>query len=394
MAKPASPDRSALERIVEWAKAEPGVTVGSDGTLTVGGDRPIDLTVTADDERVQLTHRHVEASEDPARFESVRSNLPRRGSNVTGTVAAAAESLEVTLTATIYNDGLTRQGFVSAFNELIAAADRAIGTPGPAPSQLGATPGRTSAPDEDTAESAPAAAATPTTPDESAPTMVLSSVWVPTHRVPEGGLRAWPKPDPAVEPIATLQARVELSIAEQRGDWARVVGSNGWTGWVDMRRLQPLTASGGRRAPERGGAVPKAEGSRAAFPIGAIGAAALAAAAFLPWFSLGGFDANAMDVSLKFLWDLEGEGDPMLGIALLVLGGIGLLTSFIPGVPDKLRRLAAMGGILLSALFVLQVHRGLDTTFSDTIDAIGYGVYLALVGAVVLLIAPKRGRGD
>ncbi len=315
---------------------------------------------------------------------------------MTGAVAAAAESLEVTLTATIYSDGLTRQGFVTAFNELVAAADRAIGTPGPAPTATKpAASTRISTPDEDTAESAatasaPAAAAGAAAPDESAPTMVLSAVWVPTHRVPDGGLRAWPKPDPAVEPIATLQARVELSIAEQRGDWARVVGSNGWTGWVDLRRLQPLTRGATRSDPARSGAAPKPDGKSVSFPIGAIGAAVLAAAAFLPWFSIDGFDANAMDVSLKFLWDLEGQGDPMLGIALLVLGGIGLLTSFLPLVPGGLRRMAALGGILVSALFVLQVHRGLDTTFSDTISAIGYGVYAAVVGAVVLLVAPKR----
>jgi hypothetical protein len=384
MAKSSSPDRSALERILEWARAEPGVTVASDGTITVAGDRPIDLTVTADEERVQLTHHHVEASEDPARFDAVRRNLPRRGSNVTGTVAAAADSLEVTLTATLYSDGMTRQGFVTAFNELVAAADHAIGDPGPAPRKAAAKP---VAAEADTAETAPAAAAPATGPDEGAPTMVLSSVWVPTHRVPEGGLRAWPKPDPALEPIATLQARVELSIAEQRADWARVVGSNGWTGWVDMRRLQPLAA--GRARP--GAAAPSAGTGSGSFPLGAIGAVALAVAAFLPWFSIDGFDANAMDVSLKFLWDLQGEGDPMLGIALLVLGGLGLLASFLPGVPDALRRVAALGGVAVAALFFLQVHRGLEGTFSDTIGAIGVGVYVALAGAVVLLVAPKKG---
>ncbi len=79
----------------------------------------------------------------------------------------------------------------------------------------------------------------------------------------------------------------------------------------------------------------------------------------------------------------------MLGIALLALGGLGLLASFLPGVPDALRRVAALGGLAVAALFVLQVHRGLDTTFGDTFDALGYGVYAALAGAVVLLVAPK-----
>ena len=390
MAKPASPDRSALEKILDWAKAEPEVTVGEDGTITVGGDRPIRLTVTADEERVQLVHHHTETSEDPARFEAVRRGLPARGSAVTGTVSAAADELEVTLTSTLYTDGLTRQGFISAFHEMIATADRAIGPVASTEPVAKPAPASESPPEADTAESTPAAAPSADTPPaDSAPTMVLSSVWVPTHRVPDGGLRAWPKPDPAVEPIATLQPRVELSIAEQRGDWARVVGSNGWTGWVDLRRLQ--TMPGGRVRPSAPTTPGAAKAGGASFPLGAIGGAILAAAAFLPWFSIPGFDeANAFDISLSFLWDLNGTGDPMLGLAIVALGGLGLLAAILPLVPARLRRLAALAGLVLTGLFVFQVHRGIDTTFSDTTDAMGIGVYAALAGALLLLVAPKR----
>ncbi len=385
MAKAASPDRSALEKIAAWAKAEPGVTIGDDGTITVGGDHPIDLTVTADEDRVQLTHHHVERTDDFTRIDAVRRSLPGRGSAVTGAVAAAADSLEVTLTSTVYIDGLTRQGFITAFNELIAAVDRAIGSAPafPPPSPAVAVPvmpiaAVTTPIDGDTAESAPAAQpATAVT--DSSPTMVLSQVWVPTHRVPDGGLRAWPKPDPAVEAIASLQPRVELSIAERRGDWARVIGSNSWTGWVDARRLQQLTA--GRTA------APATRGI--GFPLGAVGAVALAGAAFLPWFSFGGPDVNAFDVAVKFLWDLDGTGDPMLGIVVVALGALGLVAALVPAVPDAVRRVAGFAGIGVSSLFAFQVHRGLDTTFGDTFDALGYGVFIALAAAIVLLVSPR-----
>jgi len=50
---------------------------------------------------------------------------------------------------------------------------------------------------------------------------------------------------------------------------------------------------------------------------------------------------------------------------------------------------AGVGGLLVAALFILQVHRGVDATFSDTIEVLGYGVYVALAGAAVLLIAPR-----
>jgi hypothetical protein len=378
MAKASPPDRSALEKILEWAKAEPEVSIGSDGTITVAGDRPLALTVTADDERVQLTHRHVENTTDPARFEEVRHNLPGRGAAVAGTVAAAADTLELTLTATIYVDGLTRQGFVAAFNEIIAAADRAVGeAPQPATTAAKAT---AAAPDAGTAMSTPAAAAA-TAPADSAPTIVMSSVWLPSHRVPQGGLRAWGQPDPATEPVATLQPRVELSIAEMRGDWARVIGSNGWTGWVDARRLETMVPGA-----SRSGTAARAAGT---FPMGVIGAVALAIAAFLPWFASGGFTADSFDVALPFLWDLEAAGNPKLGYAVLALGVLGLAPIVFKGVPDTVRRVAALAGIAVAVLFVFQVNRGVDSTFGDTIEVLGYGVYVALAGAVVLLIAPR-----
>lgn len=61
--------------------------------------------------------------------------------------------------------------------------------------------------------------------------------WIPTHGVPEGGMPAWAAPDPSRAPIVTLAARLDLVVAERAGDWARVVAVNGWTGWVDARRL-------------------------------------------------------------------------------------------------------------------------------------------------------------
>jgi hypothetical protein len=388
MGRASTPDRSALDKVAEWAKAEPGVSIGDDGTIHVAGDRPLDLTVTVDDERVQLTHRHLEKTTDQARVETVRRNLPGRGSAVTGTVAAAAETLEVTLISTIYVDGLTRQGFVSAFNEIVAAADRAVGVVPSQPStamkaSIPAQPALAPATlpeDADTAET-PAAATGLVEPSDNSPTMILSQVWVPTHRVPEGGLQAWPKPDPTVEPSATLQARVELSIAEMRGDWARVIGSNGWTGWVDARRLQAMTAGSSRRA------APATAGT--SFPLGAVGAIALTVATFLPWFDSGGLTADAFDVALPFLWDVEAGGDPRLGILVLALGALGLAALFLKAVPDGVRLVAGVGGLLVAALFILQVHRGVDATFSDTIAVLGYGVYVALAGAAVLLLAPR-----
>lgn len=66
--------------------------------------------------------------------------------------------------------------------------------------------------------------------------------WKPTHAVPEGGLKAWSNSEMTGEPAAELQARVELVLVEQVGPAARVVGSNGWEGWVETARLVPVAS--------------------------------------------------------------------------------------------------------------------------------------------------------
>lgn len=62
-----------------------------------------------------------------------------------------------------------------------------------------------------------------------------------THVIPEGGLPAWTTPDPGSTPAANLDARLEVEVVEQRADgWNRVVCANGWTCWIDGRRLRPV----------------------------------------------------------------------------------------------------------------------------------------------------------
>ena len=62
-------------------------------------------------------------------------------------------------------------------------------------------------------------------------------VWAPSHVVPAGGLPAWDAPEPARQPVAILSERVELVVLSRAGAWAQVRGVNGWTGWVDGRRI-------------------------------------------------------------------------------------------------------------------------------------------------------------
>jgi len=72
---------------------------------------------------------------------------------------------------------------------------------------------------------------------EPAAAPAAAPTWAPTHVVPPGGLPAWDAPDPARQPVALLSERVELVVIARAGAWAQVRGVNGWTGWVDGRRI-------------------------------------------------------------------------------------------------------------------------------------------------------------
>jgi hypothetical protein len=88
----------------------------------------------------------------------------------------------------------------------------------------------------------PIAVADPTTPLP-APPMAVSTPWTPTHVVPMSGLRAWAAPDPGASVLADLQAGLPLRVVGRAGEWGQVQAENGWTGWVDARRLAPMGAS-------------------------------------------------------------------------------------------------------------------------------------------------------
>jgi hypothetical protein len=98
-------------------------------------------------------------------------------------------------------------------------------------------PGTTSAP----AEPAPAPSAAPSTaaasPVPAAVAVPAAAQWAPTHAVPAEGLPAWAGPDPSVAAVANLAGGLPVRLVGSANEWAQVEASNGWTGWVDGRRL-------------------------------------------------------------------------------------------------------------------------------------------------------------
>ena len=69
-----------------------------------------------------------------------------------------------------------------------------------------------------------------------APPAPAAAPWAPTHVAPAEGLQSWDQPD-ASRPMTPLAPGLELQVVQRVGDWAQARAINGWTGWVDARRL-------------------------------------------------------------------------------------------------------------------------------------------------------------
>lgn len=328
------------------------------------------IGVEVDDSRLLLTHHSLEPAADQERVDELRSLLPGRATTMTGEVELAESGAAVQLTNRVYLDGLNRQTFSTALRDLVGAVDALA---------IERTPEITNA-FTDSTEDRPESSA----PDEPEPTREMAPAWVATHAVPAGGMSAWAEPNPELEPTASLEARVRLSIAEHRGDWAKVIGSNGWTGWVDARRLSELA--------EPEGATPATSSTQSTRPVNLLllaGAFFTALSALLPWLGDG---RNAMELTLKFLWDFAAVGAPYIGWALFALAALVLGTAFLkrPMVP------AVLVGILtiaLAALFVAQLYRVLEQGgggFEELRETIGWAPAITLGGGILTLVGSTR----
>lgn len=66
--------------------------------------------------------------------------------------------------------------------------------------------------------------------------------YTPTHEIPAGGLPAWQQPDGSQPPVTTLAGGLDVQLVEMRGQWANILCSNGWQGWIDGARLMARAA--------------------------------------------------------------------------------------------------------------------------------------------------------
>ena len=62
--------------------------------------------------------------------------------------------------------------------------------------------------------------------------------WQATHVVPAAGMAAWSEPDNTGPPITQLEGGVQLRVLSRENGLAEIEAYNGWTAWVESRRLR------------------------------------------------------------------------------------------------------------------------------------------------------------
>ncbi|MCJ7725169.1 MAG: hypothetical protein MUP76_02105, partial [Acidimicrobiia bacterium] len=387
-----------------WCEAAPDLEMAG-STVTVAGEPPIEVVVEPGEDAVVLNHTHAAGTAVESFAAAAKTLRGGRGSMHEGDVNTADSGTTVAIRYPIYLDGLNRQTFLLAIRDIAGTADA-----------LGEMSSATTGASKPAAEAEPATVAVapesaaalaepepdPEPDPAAAQTMVVdpAPIWAATHTVPGGGISAWAEPDPGLAPIAKLAARVELQVQEQRGAWARVTGSNGWSGWVDSRKLRPLEGAGAARVPITG-AVPAAAGSAARSgamtirPLALLGGLAMLIAAFLPWNATGtALDGSyvipfgkPMDWPFAFVWSSLSPGQPRIAIVVLVLALVVLAVAVLPRVSSGIPAGGAAISLLVGLAFLYQFSRA--PGWGDTFTILEIGFWVFLVGSVLAAIPYK-----
>ena len=117
-----------LGRIAGWCLADPKLTFVEEGpAVEVAGEPPLRLNLGVTAEEVLLSHRLSLAGAGEGALTQALALVNKRGSLLRGTVEAEGGGLAVNIEYPIYLDGLTRQNFLLATQEVAAAADAVSG---------------------------------------------------------------------------------------------------------------------------------------------------------------------------------------------------------------------------------------------------------------------------
>jgi hypothetical protein len=252
-------DKTGLQLVEDRSEAGADLALGLRSRTGGGGTVAVDVRLDHDDDRVTIRSSSPSASDAQA-LEKLLATRP-------ALVRAETLGSSAVVSAFVYLDGLTKQSFLAAVDEvaktrtLVDAAGGAtaygdLGLPvsaqaQPQPEPLAASPAWSPAPSiqqpvqpsplPSPSFGSPAATSgyTPLSGQQASPQPqpqpAAPAPFAPTHTVPPQGMQAWAAPDPNGAVVATLGGGLPIQVTEVRGAWANIVCSNGWTGWVDGR---------------------------------------------------------------------------------------------------------------------------------------------------------------
>jgi RsiW-degrading membrane proteinase PrsW (M82 family) len=175
-------------------------------------------TLRDDVEAGLVTDEELDSLGDLRRRRAARKAVARRKGPAGERVMARLQHAQVSLAVAETGTGADRE-------ERVAAARAQVGE---LRGQLDALP------DVAAAATAPVAGAGAAVMPAAVP--AAAPPFVPDVRVPPEGMPAWVAPDPATPSVA-LAGTLELLVVRRLQDWAEVRAVNGWSGWVDGRRL-------------------------------------------------------------------------------------------------------------------------------------------------------------
>ena len=116
-----------LGRIAGWCLADPKLTYLEEGpAIEVAGEPPRRLELALTEEQILLSHRVDLPASGEDHLAEALNLVNRRGSLLRGTAELENGGLVVGIEYPLYLDGLTRQSFLLAVQEVAGAADAAV----------------------------------------------------------------------------------------------------------------------------------------------------------------------------------------------------------------------------------------------------------------------------
>lgn len=223
----------------------------------------------------------------------------------------------------------------------------------------------------------------------------------PTHRVGDTRMATYARPEAAAVLEAQLDPALEVRVLEQRPDgWAHVECSNGWTTWVDGRKLvgalvgRPAGTAHAATPRPSTVALPRSGGSSEAVPLAlsVLGGALILVGAVTPWYRFPLGHTTSFHVPVRYLvLRTQGVTQPSAGALLLPAVALVALGCVLLALGNRraARVPLLVGAAIATNLALFGFMRWLHPA---TGLGISIGIPLTVSGGVLVVIAHVQTR--